>query len=99
MDSWNSIYTTTQLSFKTTTQYNNTDSGYINVTDGWTRNTANCTTDMIPILNGAAMIATTSQSDYTIGWITYYNIYYLSDYNTCCAVRGYAYNVDNLSVI
>ena len=56
-----------QLGFKYKAQYNDTGNGYTIVTDRWTRE-GSYSTNMIPVLDGAAMTSNIGKNDYALEW-------------------------------
>ena len=83
------------LLFKGTAPYNDTGSGYSSVSDGFTRNGWYTATNMMPVLNGAAMTATVGQSNHTIGWADGW--YVSSGAGEICFVGGCYDNGSNVS--
>ena len=79
----------TTLGFKDCPPYNDTGSGYTTVADGFTRGSSLCPTDMVPVMDGAALTASSGQSDYTIGFCDLFFVYSGSG---CVAHVGGGYN-------
>ena len=64
----------TTVAMKAMAPYNDTGSGYETVADGLTRNNSLYATTMIPVLGGAAIIASVGQSSATLGWPDYVSV-------------------------
>jgi len=74
------------IGLKECAPYNDSGEGYTSVADGATRGSWQYPTKMTPVLGGAAVVASTTQSDSNIGWCD--GVYVIGDSGSVALVGG-----------